>query len=141
VTVDGVDLAASAVQRAQAATDGAGLGGAVRFHFGDAERVPLPDNTFDAVVTECAFCTFPDKAAAASELARLLRPGGRLGLADVTVAETGPPDELTTTAGWVACIADARPLGRYVSILASAGLSTIHSETYDGALMRMIDQV
>ena len=56
--------------------------GKVRFHLGDAERLPLPDNTFDALVCECAFCTFPDKATAAAEFARVLRPGGRVGIAD-----------------------------------------------------------
>ena len=62
--------------------------GKVRF-LGDAERLPLPDNTFDALVCECAFCTFPDKATAAAEFARVLRPGGRVGITDVTVAAPG----------------------------------------------------
>lgn len=64
------------MERARAAADKAGLSGKVRFHLGDAERLPLPGNTFDALVCECAFCTFPGKAAAAAEFARVLRPGG-----------------------------------------------------------------
>jgi SAM-dependent methyltransferase len=141
VTVDGVDLGQSTVDDARAATAEAGLAAKVRFHLGDAEQIPLPDNGCDAVVCECAFCTFPDKVTAAAEFARILRPGGRVGITDVTVAEGGLPDELTTLAAWVACIADARPLGEYAAILEGAGLRTVHTEAHDGAIARMIDEI
>jgi arsenite methyltransferase len=141
VTVDGVDFATTVVQRARETAERAGLASVNRFHCGDAEQLPFADNTFDAVMTECAFCTFPDKTTAAAELARILRPGGRLGLADVTIAETGLPDELTTLSAWVACIADARPLSHYFRILSGAGLPPVHTEPHDDALVRMIDQV
>jgi arsenite methyltransferase len=141
VTVDGVDLAESSVARARTAAEHAGLSGKVRFHVGDAERLPLPGNTFDALICECAFCTFPDKATAAAEFARVLRPGGRIGITDVTVADTGLPQELTTLAAWVACIADARSVRDYTEILAAAGLRTVRTEAHDDAIARMIDQI
>jgi arsenite methyltransferase len=140
-TVDGVDLGQSAVDRARSAAQAAGLPAAVRFCVGDAERLPLPGGTADAVVCECAFCTFPDKAAAAAEFARVLRPGGRVGVTDVTVAAGGLPAELTTLTAWVACIAGARPLSRYTDILAAAGLRTVRAEQHDNALAAMIDQI
>jgi ubiquinone/menaquinone biosynthesis C-methylase UbiE len=138
VTVDGVDLGKSTVERARGMS---GLDRRVRFHVGDAERIPLPDGVFDAVVCECAFCTFPDKAAAAAEFARVLRPGGRVGITDVTVSAGGVPAELTTLAAWVACIADARPLSEYSAILDRAGLRTVHTERHDEAIARMIDEI
>jgi len=141
VTVDGVDLSESTVERARTTAEKAGLSGKVRFHLGDAERLPLPDNTFDALVCECAFCTFPDKATAAAEFARVLRPGGRVGVTDVTVAGSGLPEELTTLASWVACIADARSVRDYTEILADAGLRTTRVEAHDAAVARMIDQI
>lgn len=141
VSVDGVDLGAATLTRARAATDEAGLSPRVRLHLGDAERLPLPAAAVDAVVCECAFCTFPDKPGAAAELARVLRPGGRVGITDVTVAPAGLPEELHTLASWVACIADARPLDGYVDILAGAGLRTIRTETHDAAMTRMIEQI
>ncbi len=141
VLVDGVDVAAPVVARARAAADTVGLTGRVRFHLGDAEAVPLPDNSFDALISECAFCTFPDKGAAAAEFARILRPGGRVGLADVTITEAGLPDELTTLAARVACIADARSLTDYTRILVDAGLRTVYTETHDTTLLRMLDQI
>jgi arsenite methyltransferase len=140
-TVDGVDLGQPAVERARSAAQAAGLTAAVRFRVGDAERLPLPGGLADAVVCECAFCTFPDKAAAAAEFARVLRPGGRAGITDVTAADGGLPGELTTLTAWVACIADARPVSQYTDILAAAGLRTVRVERYDDALPRMIDQI
>lgn len=141
VIVDGVDLGESTVESARVAADTAGLAAKVRFQVGDAERIPLPDGVCDAVVCECAFCTFPDKATAAAEFARVLRPGGRVGITDVTVAHGGLPEELTTLAAWVACIADARPLGDYSAILDRAGLRTVHTERHDEAIARMIDEI
>jgi ubiquinone/menaquinone biosynthesis C-methylase UbiE len=140
-TVDGVDLGESTVEHARTAAEGAGLSARVRFHLGDAERLPLLEATFDALVCECAFCTFPGKAAAAAEFARVLRPGGRVGITDVAVAETGLPQSLTTLAAWVACIADARSLTAYSQILADAGLRTVRTEAHDHALTRMIHQI
>jgi arsenite methyltransferase len=141
VTVDGVDLGQSTVKRARSAAGAAGLPATVRFFLGDAERLPLPSGIADAVVCECAFCTFPGKAAAAAELARVLRPGGRAGITDVTVAGGGLPGELTTLTAWVACIADARPVRGYTDILAAAGLRTVRVERHDDALARMIGQI
>jgi arsenite methyltransferase len=129
VSVDGVDLNASTM-------DAPG----VRFHTGDAERIPLPSNAFDALVCECAFCTFPDKQDAAAEFARLLRPGGRLGLTDVTITGHLTP-ELTGLAGWIACIADARSVRAYAQLLSEAGLRIVHRESHDAAISRMLDQI
>jgi arsenite methyltransferase len=141
VEVDGVDLSESNVAHATAAAAEARLGGRVRFHTGDAERLPFDGALFDAAVCECAFCTFPDKVTAARELARVLRPGGRLGITDVTIAPSGLPKELAGLAGWVTCLADARPLEDYSSILGVAGLHTVHTERHDAALARMVEQI
>ena len=141
VEVDGVDLSPSSVDHANAAALEAGLGSRVRFHLGDAERLPFGDGVFDAAVCECAFCTFPDKPTAATELARVLRPGGRLGITDVTVTAGGLSGELAGLAGWVACLAGARPLEEYSALLAGAGLRTVHTERHDAALARMVEEI
>jgi arsenite methyltransferase len=141
VDVDGVDLSPGNVDHANTAAHDAGLGSRVRFHLGDAERMPFGEGLFDAAVCECAFCTFPDKPAAADELARVLRRGGRLGITDVTVAPPVLSGDLAGLAGWVACLADARPLEEYSSILAAAGLHTVHTERHDAALARMVEEI
>jgi arsenite methyltransferase len=141
VDVDGVDLGELSVAKANILADEQGVADRVRFHHGDAERMPLLDDSMDAVMCECAFCTFPDKATAAREMARVLKPGGKVGITDVALDRTRLSAELATLAGWVACIADARPVAEYVELLAEAGLRVTHTEPHDAALMRMIEQI
>ncbi|KZS54805.1 hypothetical protein A4G26_18260 [Mycobacterium kansasii] len=129
------------VTRARAAVAQAGLQQRVHIHHGDAEALPLPDNAFDALVCECALCTFPDKAAAARQLARILRPGGLVGITDVTITDAGLPLELTSLRAWVACIADARSVTDYTGILQEAGLRIRHVESHDQSLLDMIDRI
>jgi len=141
VEVEGVDLGDQAVAKANAKAAEKGVDGAVRFTVGDAELLPLADASVDAVVCECAFCTFPDKPTAARELARVLKPGGRLGITDVALDPTRLDDELRSMAGWVACLADARPLEEYVALLEAEGLRVTLTEHHDDALAAMIDQI
>lgn len=139
--VDGVDFSEINIDHARAAVAAAGLDQRVHFRHGDAEELPLPDNTFDAVVCECSLCTFPDKYAAAGQFARILRPGGLAGITDVTITDAGLPAELTTLAAWVACIADARSVADYTEILASAGLHVRHTQAHDDGLLKMIERI
>jgi arsenite methyltransferase len=112
----------------------------VSFRQGDAERLPLKDASFDAIICECAFCTFPDKPTAAREFARILRPSGRVGLSDLT---RGPvlPNELDGLLAWVACIADAQPIDSYEKYLDDAGFRIEHREERNEALLGMVDQI
>lgn len=137
----GVDLGESQVVRARADAECLGLTGRARFEKGDAERLPLPDASFDAVFCECAFCTFPSKDSAAAELARVLRPGGRVGIADIWLEPDQLDPELSGLAGWVACLADARPIAELRRILEGAGLCVTHFERHDQALAETIEQV
>jgi ubiquinone/menaquinone biosynthesis C-methylase UbiE len=128
------------VAQATELAEESGLSDRVRFEQGDAERLRFADGDFDAVVCECAFCTFPDKPSAAAEFARVLRPGGRVGLSDLT--RTGPlPSELETLLAWIACIADARPIGDYVSYLEDAGFVTDRVEPHNAALADTVKSV
>ncbi len=138
--VVGVDYGADMVAGATALAEEAGVSDRVRFEQGDAERLRFADGTFDAIMCECAFCTFPDKPAAAGEFVRLLRSGGRVGLSDLT--RVGPlPSELETLLAWIACIADARPIGDYISYLEDAGFVTDRVEPHNAALVDMIKNV
>jgi arsenite methyltransferase len=141
VEVDAVDLGEANLEQGRRSAAHRGVEGRVRFHRGDAEGLPFPDAVFDAVVCECAFCTFPDKATAADEFARVLRPGGRVGITDVTLDPARLDPDLANLAGYVACIADARPAAEYASLLAAAGLSLVVSEPHDDALAGMVDKI
>jgi arsenite methyltransferase len=137
----GVDLSAANVTLARGAAAARHVSDRVRFHQGDAETLPVDDGRADAVVCECALCTFPDKPATLHEMARVLRPGGRLGITDITADRDRLPHELTGMGAWIACVADARPLSDYERMLRAAGLRLRTEEHQHGALPRMIDQI
>ncbi|MEU4293174.1 methyltransferase domain-containing protein [Kribbella sp. NPDC026596] len=141
VTVTGIDLSSANVALSNGAAQAGGLADRVRFELGDAEKLPCPDGAFGAVVCESALCTFPDKPAAAREFARVLKPGGRVGITDVTADRDRLPPELTTLSAWIACVADARPATEYADILTDAGLRVTDIEHHDAAISRMIDQI
>jgi len=136
----GVDYGGESMRQATQAAEQAGVADLVRFAQGDAERLPVHDESFDAVLCECAFCTFPDKRAAAAEFARVLRPGGRVGLSDLTRSDDVPP-ELQGLLAWIACIADAQPLDQYARYLEGAGLNVELVEAHNDALSRMVHEV
>lgn len=139
--VIGVDLAAESVAAATRTAAKAGLSGRVRFVQGDAEALPLADETVDGALCECALCTFPDKPTAAREFARVLRPGSRLVISDITALSHELPRELTSLLAWVACIADARPLEEIASLLEDGGLVVDTTERHDHALAAMLDRI
>jgi len=112
----------------------------VRFDRSDAEILQFSDQSFDAVICECAFCTFPDKATAAQEFFRVLRPGGRAGLGDLTRSEVLPKD-LEGLLAWIACIGDAQTAERYTTYLEGAGFSVDSIEQHNDALTEMVEQV
>jgi SAM-dependent methyltransferase len=141
VDVLGIDLGPTQVTKATARATAAGLAGRVHFRVGDAEQLPLPDGAFDAVLSECAFCTFPDKPTAACEAARVLRPGGRLGLTDVWLNPASLDPELAGLAGRIACIADARPMQDTRTLLDNAGLRVDEIERDDDALATTVELI
>jgi ubiquinone/menaquinone biosynthesis C-methylase UbiE len=136
----GIDYSGQNVEQACAAAAAKGMDSRVSFQSGDAERLPVSDSSFDAIICECAFCTFPDKPAAASEFARVLRIGGGIGLSDLT---RGPdlPKELDGLLAWIACIADAQPVEIYVQCLRAAGFRVETTEPHDEALLEMVNQI
>jgi ubiquinone/menaquinone biosynthesis C-methylase UbiE len=136
----GIDYSSQNVQQANERAQTQGVGARVHFEHGDAESLPVDDASFDAVICECAFCTFPDKSAAAGGFARILRPGGRVGLSDLT---RGPvlPKELDGLLAWIACIADAQPIESYAAQLNSAGLVVQEVEPHDEALTDLVHNI
>lgn len=138
--VIGLDYGRRNVEAARNEARVRGLTGTIAFYCGDAERLPFAEGTFDAVICECSLCTFPDKPAAAAEFARVLKPGGRVGISDLT--RSGPlPPELEGLVAWIACIADARPVVEYSALLAGAGLAVGRAEAHDGALVDFIEAI
>jgi arsenite methyltransferase len=136
----GIDYSGQNVADASQMASAKGLSSLVRFERGDAEGLPFPDKSFDAIICECAFCTFPDKTSAAREFARVLRPHGRVGLSDLTRGPT-LPNALDGLLAWIACIADAQPVDGYVEYLRSAAMEVEKVELHDEALAEMVQQI
>lgn len=138
--VVGIDFGRSNVEEATERARMAGVSELTTFRQGDAESIEFGAGSFDAVICECAFCTFPDKRVAAGEFARVLRPGGRVGLSDLT--RSGPlPPQLEGLLAWVACIADARPVTEYAEYLTGAGFGAIQVEPHDAALAELVRDI
>jgi SAM-dependent methyltransferase len=138
--VVGVDLSEENVRAAAAEAANRGLDELVAFQLGDAERLPFEDGSFNAIVCECAFCTFPSKSIAAQEFHRVLKPGGQVGLSDLT-RTTEQLSGLEGLLSWIACIGDALPVERYVRILEEAGFGIQRVEDHSDALLEMVRQV
>ena len=138
--VVGIDYSGPNIEAATELAKSKGLATRVRFQSADAERIDFPDASFDAVICECAFCTFPDKAAVAKEFARVLRPGGKVGLSDLT---RGPqlPQELEGLLAVIACIAEAKSIEEYGAILRSANFGLDAVELHDDALAEMVQGI
>lgn len=138
--VIGLDYSKQNVEESSREAAQRGLDTRVRFQQADAESLPFPAASFDAVVCECAFCTFPEKVRVAREFARVLRADGRVGISDLT--RTQPlPKELDNLLAWIACIADAHPVEDYVGFFVTSGLSPETTEQHDEALLEMVRQV
>ncbi|HET8912334.1 MAG TPA: class I SAM-dependent methyltransferase [Ktedonobacteraceae bacterium] len=136
----GIEYSQAAVESANLAAQKVGVSQLVTFQQGDAEQLPVETSSFDAVICECAFCTFPNKAVAAAEFARVLLPGGQVGLSDLTRRDEVPVD-LQGLLAWIACIADAQPLESYVQYLSEAGLTIQLVEQHDEALSRLVKDI
>ncbi|MGA7158300.1 MAG: methyltransferase domain-containing protein [Acidobacteriaceae bacterium] len=139
-TVIGVDFSAENVAEATNESERQGLSRLVQFVTGDAERLLFSDASFDAVICECALCTFPNKRAAAAEFFRVLKQGGSVGISDLTRVNQPLPD-LEGLLAWIACIGDALPTTKYAEILEKSGFRSVITEHHTDALTEMVHEI
>jgi SAM-dependent methyltransferase len=120
----GVDMTAEMLELARANQAEAGVTNA-EFLEGRIEAVPLPDLSVDVVVSNCVINLSADKPAVFAEAYRVLRPGGRIAVADIAADQEVPADLRADDAAWAACIAGAVTRERYRSQLVGAGFTDI----------------
>ena len=101
--------------------------GVTNVHFlkGVIEQIPLPADSVDVVISNCVINLSVDKPAVLTEIARVLRPGGRLGVSDIVAEDRLSPAERAARGSYVGCIAGALSKGEYEAGLEAAGLETI----------------
>jgi arsenite methyltransferase len=101
--------------------------GVTNVHFlkGVIEEIPLPSESIDVVISNCVINLSVDKPAVLAEMARVLKPGGRLGISDVVAEDRLAPEERAERGSYVGCIAGALSHGEYVTGLEAAGLADV----------------
>jgi SAM-dependent methyltransferase len=100
----------------------------VHFLKGLIEAIPLPADSVDVVISNCVINLSTDKAAVLTEIARVLKPGGRVGVSDVVAEDRLSPEERAERGSYVGCIAGALSVGEYTAGLEAAGFEGVSVE-------------
>src|SRR5437764_7286166 len=100
----------------------------VEFLRGEIEKIPLPDNSVDVIISNCVINLSADKDRVLREALRVLKPGGRLAVSDVVTRGEVPAEVRQNMLLWVGCIAGALEEYEYVAKLARAGFDCIDIE-------------
>ena len=122
--VIGVDMTPAMLEKARAGAQRAGLP-QVEFREGRLEVLPVPDASVDAVTSNCVINLVPDKSAVFREIARVLKPGGRLVVSDIVLDGRLPEAVESDVFAYVGCVAGAVDRGAYFRLLAEAGLAEV----------------
>ena len=126
----GLDMTDEMLALARANAEKAGATN-VEFLKGLIEAVPLPDESVDVVISNCVINLSTDKPAVIREIARVLRPGGRVGVSDVVAEDHLTPADRAARGSYVGCIAGALSFAEYRELLEGAGLTGIEIEPTD----------
>ncbi len=124
----GIDMTPAMVKRAKASAAAGGYTN-VEFLQSTIDSIPLADASADCVISNCVLNLAPDKTAVFREIARILKPGGRLAISDIALKGELPEALAQSTAAYVGCIAGAIRIEDYRAGLLAAGFE--HVEIVD----------
>lgn len=97
----------------------------VEFHEATIDRLPLADGSIDCIISNCVINLAPDKPAVFREMARVLKPGGRVAISDIAIKRPLPPELSENLMAYVGCIAGAIEIDAYRRGLLDAGFSAV----------------
>ena len=123
MTPEMIDLARRNAAKRQAA----GAPANVEFHLATIDALPLADSSVDCVISNCVINLAPDKPAVFREIARVLKPGGRLAVSDIALKQPLPAEVSNDLMAYVGCIAGAIPIASADSVLKNPDLSACRS--------------
>jgi SAM-dependent methyltransferase len=124
----GIDMTPEMLALARANAAKAGTAN-VEFHEATIDKLPLADASADCVISNCVINLAPDKQAVFREIARVLKPGGRLAVSDIALKQSLPAEIGRNMLAYVGCIAGAISIEDYKAGLLSAGFA--HVDIYD----------
>lgn len=120
----GLDMAPEMVAKAEANARKLGHEN-VEFILGEIEDIPLAEGVVDVVVSNCVLNLVPDKAAAFSEVYRVLKPGGHFSIADIVLEGVLPQALVQAAIAYVGCVAGAQQKEEYLQTIDGAGFSNV----------------
>jgi arsenite methyltransferase len=120
----GVDMTPEMIERARANAQSGGYTN-VEFYLGTIDHLPLADASVDCVISNCVINLAPDKPAVFREIARVLKPGGRLAVSDIALKRKLPVEVAQSMAAYVGCIAGAIRIENYRQGLLAAGFEHV----------------
>jgi arsenite methyltransferase len=126
-TAYGLDMTDEMLALAQQNARDAGVTN-VHFLKGVIEQIPLPANSVDVVISNCVINLSVDKPAVLTEVARVLKPGGRVGVSDIVAEDRLTPADRADRGSYVGCIAGALSRSEYVAGLEAAGFEHVSVE-------------
>lgn len=124
----GIDMTQEMVDLARRNAAKSGLAN-IEYHLATIDKLPLPDASVDCVISNCVINLAPDKPAVFREIARVLKPGGRLAVSDIALKRELPPEIGNDLMAYVGCIAGAILIEDYRRTLVEAGFA--HVEVID----------
>ncbi len=125
--VYGLDMTEDMLDLADKYRQESGIGN-VEFIKGEMEQVPLSDESVDTIMSNCVVNLSPDKARVFSECFRILKPGGRVAISDLTWRDQVPAEVRENTDLWCSCVGGALTEDEYVDLLYRAGFTEVHLE-------------
>jgi SAM-dependent methyltransferase len=124
----GIDMTTAMIERSRENAQQGGYTN-VEFYQSTIDQIPLPDGSVDCVISNCVVNLAPDKPAVFREIARVLKPGGRVALSDIALKHELPEVVAQSMAAYVGCIAGAILIDDYRAGLLAAGFQ--HVEIVD----------
>lgn len=120
----GIDMTPEMIALAEKNKAQAGLTN-VEFHLATIDKLPLPDHSVDCVISNCVINLAADKQAVFREVARVLKPGGRLAVSDIALKQPLPDELSKSWAAYVGCVAGAISIDAYRQGLLGAGFAHV----------------
>ncbi|MFN2531312.1 MAG: arsenite methyltransferase [Pyrinomonadaceae bacterium] len=97
----------------------------VEFHLAKIDKLPLADSSVDCVISNCVINLAPNKKAVFKEIARVLKPGGRVAVSDIALKQPLPAELSANVLAYVGCISGAISIDDYTNGLLEAGFSAV----------------